>query len=113
LQRRHGSTISCNPSSLTKYDDDDEIISLSLSSNPAATGGGTQSGNIDTPLVLPDISPTAQDLGTPTTDTDLSDTDSGNNNANSDDPENSADSDDANRDNEQENDDDEDYSHRP
>jgi hypothetical protein len=56
-------------------------------------------------LVLPDISPTDQDLGTPTTDTDLSDTDSGNNNDDDDDDsENSADSDDTNRDNEQEND---------
>jgi hypothetical protein len=102
----YGTTISCDPSNLTDCDDD-EKISSSLSSNSAAAGDDTQSDNTEVPLVLPDISPTDQDLSAPTTDTDLdaSDTDSGNNNANRDDSENSADSDDTNRDNEQENDD--------
>ena len=53
----------------------------SASSNTAA-GDNTQSDNAGTPLVLPDISPTAKDLGNPTTNTDpdTSDTDSVNNN---------------------------------
>ena len=97
-------TAICDPSNLTNCDDDEKILS-SRSSNPATTADGTQSGSTEAPLVLPDISPTDRDLGTPTTDTDLSDTDSGNNNANSDDSENTADNDDTSRDNEQENED--------
>ena len=66
----------------------------------------TQSDNAGTLLVLPDISPTAKDLGNPTTNTDpdTSDTDSVNNNNDDDNSGNSADNDDdTNRDNEEEN----------
>jgi hypothetical protein len=94
----YGSTLPCNPSNLT---DCDEKTSSSPSSSSAA-GDDTQSDIAGTPLVLPDISPTDKDLGTPTTGTDLdvSDPDLGN--------DNNVDSGDVNtnRDSEEENDED-------
>ena len=73
----YGSTLPCDPSNLTNCDEK----TSSASSNTAA-GDNTQSDNAGTPLVLPDISPTAKDLGNPTTNTDpdTSDTDLVNNN---------------------------------
>ena len=89
----YGSTLPCDPSNLTICDEK----TSSASSNTAA-GDNTQSDNAGTLLVLPDISPTAKDLGNPTTNTDpdTSDTDSVNNNND----------DDTDRDNEGENDED-------
>ena len=97
----YGSTLPCDPSNLTICDEK----TSSASSNTAA-GDNTQSDNAGTPLVLPDISPTAKDLGNPTTNTDpdTSDTDSVNNNNDDDNSGNSADNDDdTNIDNEEEN----------
>lgn len=73
----YGSTLPCDPSNLTNCDDE-----RSLPSSSSATGDDTKSDTAGIPLVLPDISPTDKDLGTPTTGTDLdrSDTDSGNDN---------------------------------
>ena len=72
----YGSTLPCDPSNLANCDEK----TSSASSNTA--GDDTQSDNTRTPLALPDISPTVEDLGTPSTDIDLdtSDTDSANNN---------------------------------
>lgn len=89
----YGSTLPCDPSNLTNCDE-----KTSLASSNTAARDNTQSDNAGTPLVLPDISPTAKDLGNPTTNTDpdTSDTDSVNNNND----------DDTNRGNEGENDED-------
>ena len=83
----YGSTLPCDPSNLTNCDEK----TSSASSNTAA-GDNTQSDNAGTPLVLPDISPTAKDLGNPMTNTDpdTSDTDSVNNNNDDDNSGNSA-----------------------
>jgi hypothetical protein len=89
----YGSTLPCDPSNLTNCDE-----KTSLMSSNTAAGDNTQSDSAGTPLVLPDISPTTNDLGNPTTNTDpdTSDTDSVNNNND----------DDTDRDNEGENDED-------
>jgi hypothetical protein len=73
----YGSTLLCDPSNLTNCDE-----KTSSPSSSGAAGDDTQSDIAGTPLVLPDISPTDKDLGTPTTGTDLdvSDPDLGNNN---------------------------------
>jgi hypothetical protein len=73
----YGSTLLCDPSNLTNCDE-----KTSSPSSSSAAGDDTQSDIAGTPLVLPDISPTDKDLGTPTTGTDLdvSDPDLGNDN---------------------------------
>jgi hypothetical protein len=77
----YGSTISCDPSNLTNCDKDEK--SSSPSSSSTAVENNVKSDNTETPLVLPDISPTEKDLGTPTANPgpdDASNIDSGDNN---------------------------------
>ena len=99
----YGSTLPCDPSNLTNCDGKTSSASFNT-----AAGDDTQSDNTRTPLVLPDISPTVEDLGTPTTDTDpdTSDTDSANNNNDDNSGISANNGDDTNRDNEGENDED-------
>jgi hypothetical protein len=65
---------------LTNCENDEKS---SLPSSSTAAEDNAKSDNTGTPLVLPDISPTEKDLGTPTANPDpddASNTDSGNNN---------------------------------
>jgi hypothetical protein len=83
----YGSTILCDPSlNLTNCD---ERSSLSSTSD-TTTIDNSQSDNTETPLIIPDISPTSNDLDDATTDGDLGTTDTDVNNDN-DDSENSID----------------------
>lgn len=102
----YGSMLFCDPSNLTECDE--KTSSSSSLSSQTVAGDKTLSNNIEAPLVLPDISPTDQDLGSPSTYSDLgaSDADSTNSNHNNDDSENSGDNDDTNRKNDQEEDED-------
>ena len=88
----YGSTILCDPSlNLTNCD---ERSSLSSSTSDTETTDNSQSDNTETPLIIPDISPTSKDLEEATTDGDrgTTDTDVNNDNDNdNDDSENSVD----------------------
>jgi len=65
----YGSTILCDPSlNLTNCD---ERSSLSSSTSDIETTDNSQSDNTETPLIIPDISPTNKDLEDETTDGDL------------------------------------------
>jgi hypothetical protein len=64
----YGSTILCDPSlNLTNCDEE----SPSSSTSDPGIIDNSQSDNTETPLIIPDISPTDKDLGDPTTDGDL------------------------------------------
>ena len=64
----YGSTILCDPSlNLTNCD---ERSSLSSSTSDTETTDNSQSDNTETPLIIPDISPTNKDLEDETTDGD-------------------------------------------
>ena len=64
----YGSTILCDPSlNLTNCD---ERSSLSSSTSDTETTDNSQSDNTETPLIIPDISPTNKDLEDATTDGD-------------------------------------------
>ena len=77
----YGSTILCDPSlNLTNCD---ERSSLSSTSD-TTTIDNSQSDNTETPLIIPDISPTSNDLDDATTDGDLGTTDTDVNNDNDD-----------------------------
>jgi len=68
----YGSTILCDPSlNLTRPTNCDERSSSSSSTSDTATTDNSQSDNTETPLIIPDISPTDKDLGDPATDGDL------------------------------------------
>jgi hypothetical protein len=64
----YGSTILCDPSlNLTNCDEE----SPSSSTSDPGIIDNSQSDNTETPLIIPDISPTDKDLGDPATDGDL------------------------------------------
>ena len=65
----YGSTILCDPS-LNSTNCDDRS-SLSSSTSDTETTDNSQSDNTETPLIIPDISPTDKDLEDATTDGDL------------------------------------------
>jgi hypothetical protein len=105
----YGSTILCDPSlNLTRPTNCDESSSLSSSTSDTETTDNSQSDNTETPLIIPDISPTNKDLEDATTDGDLATTvtDAINDDDNDDDNENpdndgdSSDSEGGSRDNE-------------
>jgi hypothetical protein len=67
----YGSTILCDPSlNLTRPTNCDERSSLSSSTSDTETTDNSQSDNTETPLIIPDISPTNKDLEDETTDGD-------------------------------------------
>jgi hypothetical protein len=67
----YGSTILCDPSlNLTHPTNCDERSSLSSSTSDTETTDNSQSDNTETPLIIPDISPTNKDLEDETTDGD-------------------------------------------
>jgi hypothetical protein len=67
----YGSTILCDPSlNLTRPTNCDERSSLSPSTSDTETTDNSQSDNTETPLIIPDISPTNKDLEDETTDGD-------------------------------------------
>ena len=67
----YGSTILCDPSfNLTNLTNCDEE-SPSSSTSDTETTDNSQSDNTETPLIIPDISPTDKDLDDATTDGDL------------------------------------------
>jgi len=83
----YGSTILCDPSfNLTNCDE----RSSSSSTSDTTTIDNSRSDNTETPLIIPDISPTSKDLDDAMTDGDLGTTDTDVNNDN-DDSENSID----------------------
>jgi hypothetical protein len=88
----YGSTILCDPSlNLTNCD---ERSSSSSSTSDTTTIDNSRSDNTETPLIIPDISPTSKDLDHAMTDGDLGTTDTDVNNDNdndNDDSENSID----------------------
>jgi hypothetical protein len=85
----YGSTILCDPS-LNSTNCDER--SSSSSTSDTTTIDNSRSNNIETPLIIPDISPTDKDLGDATTDGDRGTTDTDNDNDNdNDDSENSID----------------------
>ena len=92
----YGSTILCDPSlNLTNCD---ERSSLSSSTSDTETTDNSQSDNTETPLIIPDISPTDKDLEDATTEGDLGTTvtdatDDVNNDDNDDDDDDSEDPD--------------------
>ena len=65
----YGSTILCDPS--LNLSNCDERSSLSSSTSDIETTDNSQSDNTETPLIIPDISPTNKDLEDETTDGDL------------------------------------------
>ena len=68
----YGSTILCDPSlNLTNCDE----RSSSSSTSDTKTTDNSQSDNTETPLIIPDISPTSKDLDDAMTDGDLGTTD--------------------------------------
>ena len=69
----YGSTILCDPS-LNSTNCDDRS-SLSSSTSDTETTDNSQSDNTETPLIIPDISPTSKDLDDAMTDGDLGTTD--------------------------------------
>ena len=85
----YGSTILCDPSlNLTNCDE----RSSSSSTPDTTTIDNSRSDNTETPLIIPDISPTSKDLDDAMTDEDLGTTDTDVNNDNdNDDSENSID----------------------
>ena len=86
----YGSTILCDPSfNLTNLTNCDEE-SPSSSTSDTTTIDNSRSDNTETPLIIPDISPTSKDLDDTKTDGDLGTTDTDVNNDN-DDSENSID----------------------
>jgi hypothetical protein len=86
----YGSTTSCDPSfNLTNLTNCDEE-SPSSSTSDTTTIDNSRSDNTETPLIIPDISPTSKDLDDTKTDGDLGTTDTDVNNDN-DDSENSID----------------------
>jgi len=71
LVQLYGSTILCDPSlNLTRPTNCDERSSSSSSTSDTATTDNSQSDNTETPLIIPDISPTDKDLEDATTDGD-------------------------------------------
>ena len=67
----YGSTILCDQSlNLTRPTNCDERSSLSSSTSDTETTDNSQSDNTETPLIIPDISPTDKDLGDEMTDGD-------------------------------------------
>jgi hypothetical protein len=71
----YGSTILCDPSfNLTNLTNCDEE-SPSSSTSDTETTDNLQSDNTETPLIIPDISPTSKDLDDAMTDGDLGTTD--------------------------------------
>ena len=92
----YGSTILCDPSlNLTNCD---ERSSLSSSTSDTETTDNSQSDSTETPLIIPDISPTDKDLEDATTEGDLGTTvtdatDDVNNDDNDDDDDDSEDPD--------------------
>ena len=64
----YGSTILCDPS--LNLSNCDERSSLSSSTSDIETTDNSQSDNTETPLIIPDISPTNKDLEDETTDGD-------------------------------------------
>jgi hypothetical protein len=67
----YGSTILCDPSlNLTRPTNCDERSSLSSSTSDTETTDNSQSDSTETPLIIPDISPTNKDLEDETTDGD-------------------------------------------
>jgi hypothetical protein len=86
----YGSTTLCDPSfNLTNLTNCDEE-SPSSSTSDTETRDNSQSDNTETPLIIPDISPTSKDLDDAMTDGDLGTTDTDVNN-DDDDSENSID----------------------
>jgi len=82
----YGSTILCDQSlNLTNCD---ERSSLSSSTSDTETTDNSQSDNTETPLIIPDISPTNKDLEDETTDGDRGTTDTDVNNDNDNDNDN-------------------------
>ena len=82
----YGSTILCDPSlNLTNCDERSSSLS---STSDTTTKDNSRSDNTETPLIIPDISPTSKDLHDAMTDGDLGTTDTDVNNDN-DDSENS------------------------
>ena len=70
----YGSTILCDPSfNLTNLTNCDEESPSPSTSDPEIIDN-SQSDNIETPLIIPDISPTSKDLDDPMTDGDLATT---------------------------------------
>ena len=85
----YGSTILCDPSlNLTRPTNCDERSSLSSSTSDTETTDNSQSDNTETPLIIPDISPTDKDLDDAMTDGDLGTTDTDVNNDNDNDNDN-------------------------
>ena len=69
----YGSTILCDPSlNLTNCDERSSLLS---STSDTETTYNSQSDNTETPLIIPDISPTSKDLDDAMTDGDLGTTD--------------------------------------
>ena len=67
----YGSPILCDPSlNLTRLTNCDEESPSPSTSDPGIIDN-SQSDNTETPLIIPDISPTDKDLGDPATDGDL------------------------------------------
>ena len=87
----YGSTILCDQS-LNLTNCDERSLSSSSSTSDTTTIDNSRSDNTETPLIIPDISPTSKDLDDAMTDGDLgtTDTDVDNDNDN-DDSENSID----------------------
>ena len=95
----YGSTILCDPSlNLTRPTNCDERSSLSSSTSDTETTDNSQSDNTETPLIIPDISPTDKDLEDATTDGDRGTTDTDVNNDNDNDNDDSKNSIDENSD---------------
>ena len=89
LVQLYGSTILCDPSlNLTRPTNCDERSSSSSSTSDTATTDNSQSDNTETPLIIPDISPTNKDLEDETTDGDRGTTDTDVNNDNDNDNDN-------------------------
>jgi len=87
----YGSTILCDPS-LNLTNCDERSLSSSSSTSDTTTIDNSRSDNTETPLIIPDISPTSKDLDDAMTDGDLGTTDTDVNNDNdNDDSENSID----------------------
>ena len=87
----YGSTTLCDPSfNLTNLTNCDERSSSLSSTSDTTTKDNSRSDNTETPLIIPDISPTSKDLDDAMTDGDLGKTDTDVNNDN-DDSENSID----------------------
>ena len=95
----YGSTILCDPSlNLTNLTNCDERSSSSSSTSDTETTDNSQSDSTETPLIIPDISPTDKDLEDATTEGDLGTTvtdatDDVNNDDNDDDDDDSEDPD--------------------